>query len=245
MATTLPTSDGLSLAHRATFAAATAVLGYYSYRQMKPPRPLNLKESKEALANSPLRHTFKFLALYRAGILGLSGLQAITALYGPPYTQLFGQHASPEIQVNPLFLTWNRTSAWVVPLTALAAYLRVRAFEELGKNFTFDLHDPDRLITSGLYSYVQHPSYTTAYFAMIGSTWWFTRADGIAGALLPPRVYGLVEKYQWLWHSFVAVGMVAGLWKRVRNEENMLRAKFGAEWEEWHQKTPRFVPFLF
>ena len=185
------------------------------------------------------------LALYRAGILGLSGAQAMAALYGPPYTKLLGSFASSPDQIDPRFLTWNGLSAWIIPLTAVSAALRVRAFQELGTNFTFDLHDPDKLVKSGLYSYVQHPSYTTAIIAMIGSTFWFTRADGIAGAFLPPKIYDLLFKYQWLWHSFIAVGVVAGIRRRVLEEEEMLRKKFGGEWEEWHSKTPRFVPFLF
>jgi protein-S-isoprenylcysteine O-methyltransferase Ste14 len=36
-----------------------------------------------------------------------------------------------------------------------------------------------------------------------------------------------------------------GVWTRVRQEERMLRANFGVNWEEWHSKTPRFLPWRF
>jgi protein-S-isoprenylcysteine O-methyltransferase Ste14 len=34
-------------------------------------------------------------------------------------------------------------------------------------------------------------------------------------------------------------------WKRVKEEEMMLKSTFGKEWEVWHAKTKRFVPGLF
>jgi protein-S-isoprenylcysteine O-methyltransferase Ste14 len=38
------------------------------------------------------------------------------------------------------------------------------------------------------------------------------------------------------------VGGFLGLAVRVRDEERMLRARFGKEWEDWHARTKRFVP---
>lgn len=46
----------------------------------------------------------------------------------------------------------------------------------------------------------------------------------------------------------VAAGLVGGFWGlglRIRDEERMLRARFGTEWEEWHARTKRFVPGVF
>jgi protein-S-isoprenylcysteine O-methyltransferase Ste14 len=34
-------------------------------------------------------------------------------------------------------------------------------------------------------------------------------------------------------------------WKRVKEEEMMLKRTFGKEWEDWHKRTSRFVPGLF
>lgn len=42
--------------------------------------------------------------------------------------------------------------------------------------------------------------------------------------------------------------MVNGLiiaWKRVTEEEMMLKKTFGKEWEDWHKKTKRFIPGVF
>lgn len=39
--------------------------------------------------------------------------------------------------------------------------------------------------------------------------------------------------------AFGAVGV------RVRDEERMMKRTFGEEWEVWHSRTRRFVPWLF
>ena len=33
-------------------------------------------------------------------------------------------------------------------------------------------------------------------------------------------------------------------WTRVKDEESMLMKRFGAEWEDWHRKTERFIPWV-
>lgn len=42
-----------------------------------------------------------------------------------------------------------------------------------------------------------------------------------------------------------AATYVAIMSVRVREEEAMLRQKFGSQWEEWHQRTARFIPGIF
>lgn len=51
------------------------------------------------------------------------------------------------------------------------------------------------------------------------------------------------------WGVTVSAGLVSFavvvLGARVRDEEEMLREKFGRRWEEWHRSTSRFVPGVF
>jgi hypothetical protein len=42
----------------------------------------------------------------------------------------------------------------------------------------------------------------------------------------------------------VAVSSLAMMRLRVQDEEGMLKKRFGKEWEEWHAKTARFIPYL-
>ena len=50
------------------------------------------------------------------------------------------------------------------------------------------------------------------------------------------------ERYMWVALAFMAAW---GVRARVRDEEAMLKRKFGKEWEEWHARTKRFVPGIF
>jgi protein-S-isoprenylcysteine O-methyltransferase Ste14 len=39
--------------------------------------------------------------------------------------------------------------------------------------------------------------------------------------------------------------MLRVTWKRVHEEEAMMKETFGKEWEEWHKRTKRFIPGFF
>jgi protein-S-isoprenylcysteine O-methyltransferase Ste14 len=123
--------------------------------------------------------------------------------------------------------------------------MRLLAFKELGKDFTFHLTKPKRLNTSGLYSLVQHPSYTGVVLSNAANTMFLYRLDGISACFLP----GWIVRQAWWanWTLFFVTAMIStyGTRVRVRREEEMLQKEFGKEWEEWHAKTKRFIPFIF
>ena len=63
--------------------------------------------------------------------------------------------------LNAQSLTPSRST--IPPLLLLLLFaipLRLHSYVSLGQNFTFHLAAPDKLITTRIYSYVQHPSYT-------------------------------------------------------------------------------------
>jgi len=125
--------------------------------------------------------------------------------------------------------------------------LRLLCYYTLGPNFTFQLATPGRLTTIGLYAYLQHPSYTFQIIVLLAYTFLTLRRDGAVGCWLPGWV---VESEQIGIGIKAALGMglVGGLWGlaiRVRDEERMLRERFGREWEDWHKRTKRFVPGVF
>jgi len=92
---------------------------------------------------------------------------------------------------------------------------------------------------------MQHPSYTGQAIVLAANLALFIRWDGAVGAWISP---GIVESLQgWGSMVFTALGTlsVLGIITRVRDEERMLKAKFGKEWEEWHRRTKRFIPGVF
>lgn len=76
-------------------------------------------------------------------------------------------HASPPSFLCPnlsnidhsLFF-WASRSTMSIAAILLGSAVRLSSFYTLGQNFTFRLAKPKTLITSGLYEYAQHPSYT-------------------------------------------------------------------------------------
>ena len=64
-----------------------------------------------------------------------------------------------------------RTIPPLLLILLIATPLRLQSYTTLGKNFTFHLAAPDKLVTTGIYSYVQHPSYTGLILLLVGN--WF------------------------------------------------------------------------
>jgi protein-S-isoprenylcysteine O-methyltransferase Ste14 len=132
-------------------------------------------------------------------------------------------------------------------LIFIAAPIRLLSFAQLGKDFTFRLAKPKKLVTSGLYTFVQHPRYAAGVVVFLANTLLLLRVDGIVGCWLPDWVvhWGGVKLVE-------AVGIVGllgfsswGMGIRVMEEEKMFKEEFRKEWETYHQKTKRFVPGLF
>ncbi|KAI0171708.1 hypothetical protein GGR52DRAFT_434832 [Hypoxylon sp. FL1284] len=149
--------------------------------------------------------------------------------------------------LNPDLVTW--TAATGVPLALILCAgvpLRVVPYVSLGRNFTFALAEPDGLETRGIYAYVQHPSYTGVVAVVAGNAALLLRADGPLACWLPPRCHALLKKIGWPLLVPAALALMAfGLWTRVSEEERMLRDHFGKEWESWHARTARFIPWVF
>lgn len=111
-------------------------------------------------------------------------------------------------------------------LIAADGYIISRVERELGASRLVghaELKGSGELATEGLYARVRHPRYTGMMLSVLG-------ACLIAGSLL-------------LWVA-AAVWWVLAL-VAVSLEERELRARFGAAYEAYRKRVPRFVPFRF
>jgi protein-S-isoprenylcysteine O-methyltransferase Ste14 len=148
-------------------------------------------------------------------------------------------------RLNPKYFTWNPYTMTCIAFIIIPGLIRLSAFKELGKSFTFELAKPAGLVTTGLYAYVQHPSYptdvvlTTANFAL------FMNPDGWAGCFLPQSIITLWTTYKAV--TYVGLFAIPAFFFsfRIRQEEALLKETFGKEWEVWHAKTARFIPFIY
>lgn len=160
---------------------------------------------------------------------------------------LFRRHHPSDL--NPKLLTWSwQTALPLALILCFAVPLRLASYSTLGKNFTFALAEPDELVTAGLYAYMQHPGYT-ALVTVVGASAVLTfRMDGVLGCWIPARM-ATSSTRKWWWRGLVMPALVAfGVYtmaRRVQQEEEMMRGVFGEEWVKWHERTARFIPWVF
>ncbi|KAK4206032.1 isoprenylcysteine carboxyl methyltransferase [Rhypophila decipiens] len=203
--------------------ASTIVISTYgTYIALSPPNPPrkpppSTGDTLRAAGIVTWRH-FPKLSLSPFFILGLH--TSLLALYYPnipPWLLHPGSDTAPNYDkgdgLNANLITWS--AATIIPLilvTGVGIPLQLGAYSTLGKNFTFTLAEPDRLVTGGMYRY----------------GW-----------------YGPVKAVYLLGIVVVSSVIILGGWTRVKEEERMLKAKFGEEWVRWNKRTARFVPGVF
>lgn len=110
-------------------------------------------------------------------------------------------------------------------LFTVGCVLRVGPMFALGKRFTWPLatHEEHRLVTTGWYRTIRNPSYSGAVLGLLGWVLVFRSGIGLVLALLlVPFFIGFLPK-----------------------EEAILRAEFGAEYEEYCKRTWRLIPFVY
>ena len=124
--------------------------------------------------------------------------------------------------------------------------IRTRCYRELGRFFTFEVavRDDHKLVTTGPYSIVRHPGYIGYFLLTAGNI-----------ILLASKGSWFRESGLWktLWGKGIACAATAfmvtvalRLFRRVDEEDQMLKKEFGEGWDEWAKKTPyRLIPYVY
>jgi protein-S-isoprenylcysteine O-methyltransferase Ste14 len=127
---------------------AIALVSYLTLRSFTPPNPTpkNSTTKDRIFHYSPnyIRARQLFVLLMGA----YHGYIAVTYPSPPKFCP------RPE-NLNPNLFTWSTNSIICITLILVAAPIRLLAFKQLGPNFTFKLARPNKLVTTGLYKYVQ------------------------------------------------------------------------------------------
>ncbi|KAK9364974.1 hypothetical protein V1509DRAFT_634649 [Lipomyces kononenkoae] len=220
---------------------ALVLSGYLSALCSSPPNP-----------NPPRRYKNDRVGGFASGssvvfrrsvILSFSSYHALLALAFPFPDNRICRYPS---QLNPVLFTWNaHILVCLVLIICIGAPIRLAAYSGLGKNFTFRLSPPDRLVTTGIYRYVQHPSYTGQFIVVTTNFMFVTRWDGPLACWLPRHIVDKLRGWGMIVYGVLIILMLCTLSMRVKDEEAMLNEKFGKTWEQWNRKTKRFIPGLF
>ena len=172
-----------------------------------------------------------------------------------------GRPAHPLAIVSPFFILG---AASVV----LANLLRQWCYRELGPLFTFEItiQPNHKLVTSGPYSVVRHPSYIGIYLTLLGATvvglapgsWLRECCFALACTGVPAR--GEVVRYDLGIPSVgqTIVSLLVAFWfaklsivfkstfKRLEIEDRELHKVFGTTWEEYAKRVRwRMLPGIY
>ena len=127
---------------------------------------------------------------------------------------------------NGLWIIDGDAVRWLgVVLFAAGGALRIWPVHALGNRFSglVAIQPGHTLLTTGIYGVIRHPSYLGL---LINSLGWGLAFRSWAGVLLAALLLPL-------------------LLARIRSEEALLRAQFGAEYDTYCARTSRLIPGIF
>ncbi|KAL4061997.1 hypothetical protein V8B97DRAFT_1104238 [Scleroderma yunnanense] len=134
-------------------------------------------------------------------------------------------------------------------LLITGSLIRVHCYRVLGHFFTFELsiRKGHRLITSGPYSIVRHPSYVGSLCMLVGfvlSTFDRNSWLVVSSGLFP---HDEIISTCMLWFLRVLILSLSSLaFVRMNNEDAMLERTFGKEWRAWVEKVPyKLIPGVY
>ncbi|KAI0653099.1 ICMT-domain-containing protein [Cubamyces menziesii] len=168
---------------------------------------------------------------------------------------LIAQNASSPTSSKVLsFLLPNPgASLRLTPISALACalgigggLLRVWCHRTLGKYFTWQVsvQTEHKLVTSGPYAIVRHPSYT-AWSVMNAGNFLLLLSKGsyVVESGLLRSIWGKAAVFGAIGYmSFVSYSLI----RRVPIEDAVLEKEFGPQWQEWTKRTPYcLIPFVY
>ena len=148
-------------------------------------------------------------------VVAALGVLGLIDAYLPAYTDRVG------------FLTFGGEGVrWLGVLLYMAGgVLRLAPVFVLGRRFSglVAIQPEHRLMTSGLYGIIRHPSYLGLFVLTLG--WGLAFRSGI----------GVI----------IAVLMLVVLLARIKAEERLLSETFGAEYDAYRARTWRLIPYVY
>ncbi|KAF9468413.1 hypothetical protein BDZ94DRAFT_785483 [Collybia nuda] len=155
--------------------------------------------------------------------------------------------------LSKLILQGNANDICLTPLSVsgmilitLGTLLRMRCYQAMKKFFTFDvsIRKDHKLVTTGPYRIVRHPSYSGLLVVYAGMACWYgsrgswLRESGILGTNGGVLFFGIF--------SVMRGTALAGLLSRMPIEDDALRKRFGDEWVEYAHRVPySLIPWMY
>ncbi len=143
------------------------------------------------------------------------------------FAAVFGLRRRPLGSIVPMpdWLAWV-VAALQILIGGFSVWLSAAAVRTLGKQWTYVARtiEGHELITQGPYRLVRNPIYLAMFGMMV--------AFGLSLTIWPGLLAAIVI-------------FLIGTMIRIRSEEKLLRATFGAQFEDYARRVPAFLPGLF
>ena len=113
-----------------------------------------------------------------------------------------------------------------IAIIIVGIIIRFIAIKQLGRFFTVNvtIRDDHKLIQSGFYKYLRHPSYTGSLLSFFG--------------------FGL-SLNNWLSMAIIFLPTLFAFIYRMKIEENVLSEQFGKQYQDYISNTKRIIPFIY
>ncbi|TBU45429.1 Isoprenylcysteine carboxyl methyltransferase family-domain-containing protein [Dichomitus squalens] len=154
---------------------------------------------------------------------------------------------APKAASHPLPLLLSPYSALGFLLILSGGLFRLWAMRTLGQFFVMEvsLQKDHRLVKSGPYALVRHPSYVGYMFVIFGDVLLLLGGGSYLSAIgvWQSRLWGALACLVAGRSLFVATVLMPS---RAGREDAVLREEFGTEWEAWARQTPyKLIPYVF
>jgi protein-S-isoprenylcysteine O-methyltransferase Ste14 len=128
-------------------------------------------------------------------------------------------------RIDVLTIDGDATRWTGIAVLLAGSIMRIAPVFVLGRRFSglVAIQPRHRLVTTGLYSVIRHPSYVGLMLGALG--WALTFRSGIGVILALLNLLPLIA--------------------RIRSEERLLAAQFGEEYAAWRRRTWRMVPGIW
>ncbi|KAM5546232.1 hypothetical protein V8D89_000358 [Ganoderma adspersum] len=230
---------------------ALAVIVAAEYTHLRAPNPVPKSEDRRKFGGESeflarVVHRFPQLAMATNLWFHLGEAATILALAfpSPLSTRVLSALLKDPSRIDHLAIS----PAFVVGLVlvVVGAVWRKKCYDALGRFFTFQLalHKEHKLITTGPYAIVRHPSY--AAFLMVEAGCLITLmlpGSYVYESGMPTTLWGAVPVLLWA-VTHATINLIAVT--RVPVEDAVLRREFGSQWDAWARKTPyALIPYVY
>ena len=131
-------------------------------------------------------------------------------------------------------------------LVVAGTVVRWKCYQTMGSQFTSELviQKNHKLITTGPYRFVRHPSYTGGVVVEAGALCWvYGRGSWVRESGVLDTKTGSVFFYAFALFVGTASAIAVG---RMGTEDKELKRVFGEKWDKWARRVPyRLVPGVY